>query len=98
MQQKFKWNKSSEILPNNAQDWLVVSYVRNFEDSSRVVRNCSMFIYFDPARHIVDGKLMYADCECDYWSALPNLPISARHNVLNFEPAILANPQLINNK
>ena len=94
MQQKFKWNKCSEILPNNAQDWLVVSYVRHIDGSSRSVRYCNMFIYFDPAKHIVDGKLMYADAECDYWSALPNLPVSAKLGVFNFEPAIIADPQI----
>lgn len=94
MQQKFKWNKCSEILPNNAQDWMFVSYIMQYETCKRPMRFVAAFLYFDPSRHIVDGKLMYGSQECDYWSAMPNLPRNAINGVLNTEPAVLILPQM----
>ena len=93
MQQKFKWNKCSEILPNNHQDYIIVSYFVNAGNYN--LRVVSTMIGFNPATNIVNGKLMYADTACDYWSALPNLPKNAELGVLNKEQALLLDPQII---
>lgn len=85
MQQKFKWYKSTEQLPDNQQHTILVSYIDNV--GGRDIRFVHPYLYFDP-RFIVDGKLKYAGLECDYWSPLPNLPKEAELNQINDIPAI----------